>query len=389
VGLKSSKFDVSWEGSLNLTYKHPVLGPTKTSTEKELILGFLNYLQSLEDPVVLFLHYKDALLPTLLAKLNKFKIFDHFSDMVLYCCDMVGLAWSLHLDKLWTGKHYPSLGTIAGSFDDGPPLPSISSGGAADLLESVLSKLMHTNQLNMTKVLEMSNKMSLVEYMSVKYSMIQSVRVEEGTNLPDYLELSQSFEAWGTRTRVDLVWTSLEGLSKMLRGEKKVPLVPEKRSTPLPIPEPEALDGEDQVKILKPPVSVPSSRQGQLSNLKLRAQQLKASEGSEPKWATKQYNAFLSPSPSILEGNAGALIELRVPALQLRINQLRGKLVFIQGSPDFTVCEIKNGVSVVEQSDSSLFPFVQVEFRNPSYHPVNLSSETITYPVATLRLEEI
>ena len=37
---------------------------------------------------------------------------DHFSDLVLYCCDMVGLAWSLHLDNLWTGKHYPSLGLV-------------------------------------------------------------------------------------------------------------------------------------------------------------------------------------------------------------------------------------------------------------------------------------
>ena len=70
----------------------------------------------------------------------------------------------------------------------------------------------------MSKVLEMSNKMSLVEYMSVKYSMIQGVKVEQGTRLPDYLELAQSHEAWGTRSRVDLVWTSLEGLSKVKLG---------------------------------------------------------------------------------------------------------------------------------------------------------------------------
>ena len=74
---------------------------------------------------------------------------------------------------------------------------------------------MQTNHLNMTKVLEMSNKMSLVEYMSVKYSMIQSVKVDQGSSLPDYLEISQSHDAWGTRSRVDLVWTSLESLSKV------------------------------------------------------------------------------------------------------------------------------------------------------------------------------
>ena len=33
---------------------------------------------------------------------------------------------------------------------------------------------MTTNHLNMQKVLEMSNKMNLLEYMSVKYSMIQA-----------------------------------------------------------------------------------------------------------------------------------------------------------------------------------------------------------------------
>ena len=33
LGLKSSKFDVSWEGSLNLTYKHPIHGPTKVSEQ--------------------------------------------------------------------------------------------------------------------------------------------------------------------------------------------------------------------------------------------------------------------------------------------------------------------------------------------------------------------
>lgn len=82
-------------------------------------------------------------------------------------------------------------------------------------VESVLSKLMQTNHLNMTKVLEMSNKMSLVEYMSVKYSMIQGVKVDQGSSLPDYLEISQSHDAWGTRSRVDLVWTSLESLSKV------------------------------------------------------------------------------------------------------------------------------------------------------------------------------
>ena len=40
-----------------------------------MLLSFLSFLQSLEDPVVLFFYYMDALLPTILAKLNKFKLF--------------------------------------------------------------------------------------------------------------------------------------------------------------------------------------------------------------------------------------------------------------------------------------------------------------------------
>ena len=44
-------------------------------SEKEMLLSFLSFLQSLEDPVVLFFYYMDALLPTILAKLNKFKLF--------------------------------------------------------------------------------------------------------------------------------------------------------------------------------------------------------------------------------------------------------------------------------------------------------------------------
>ena len=38
---------------------------------------------------------------------------------------------------------------------------------------SLLTHLMATNQLQIQKVLDMSNKMNLVEYMSVKYAIIQ------------------------------------------------------------------------------------------------------------------------------------------------------------------------------------------------------------------------
>ena len=45
---------------------------------------------------------------------------------------------------------------------------------------------------------------------------VQAVKVEEGGDkLPDYLELVCSHDAWGVRSRVDLIWTSLEGITKV------------------------------------------------------------------------------------------------------------------------------------------------------------------------------
>ena len=46
------------EGMVNVGYKHSSLGILKTVPEKDLLLGFLSFLQGLGEPVVLFLHYK-------------------------------------------------------------------------------------------------------------------------------------------------------------------------------------------------------------------------------------------------------------------------------------------------------------------------------------------
>ena len=86
---------------------------------------------------------------------------------------------------------------------------------------------------------------------------------------------------------MDLVWTSLEGIAKMLRSAGKRSLALEKRSTPLPVPE--APDSEDQVTIIKPaPPMDPEA------NLRLRARQLIAAK-DHGDWEAKKYNVFLSP----------------------------------------------------------------------------------------------
>ena len=50
---------------------------------------------------------------------------------------------------------------------------------------SVLSQMMQANHLNVHKVLEMANKMNLVEYMSVKYSMIQEWKLMSCSHCQD------------------------------------------------------------------------------------------------------------------------------------------------------------------------------------------------------------
>jgi len=354
--LKSSKFDVSREGLLNVYYKHPKNSSAKTVTEKDLLLGLLIFLQGLGESVVLFLHHKDSLLPVLLAKINHYKLFDHFSSIVVSCCDMVALAWSLHMDQLWSGKHYPSLRTIAESLEPGKEM-IVNQENASSVLGGVLDKVMNNQQININRIIEMSNQRSLAEYMSIKSNLIQSVITVESDidSKAEYLEQQHSYEAAdAVNTKVNLVWTTLEEIKKMLvKGERKSVEV-EKRST--------SLHEHDQGK-------------------------LGSGRDSEVTWESKSYKCFLAPGQIKLQGNDSIKLELRVPALQLRMTELRGKLALLEKHPDFTLCDVDSMSTTIRQSDLSLFPIVNACLRNTGSEELLLNSKTFSDPIATVRLK--
>ena len=56
-------------------------------------------------------------------------------------------------------------------------------------------------------------------------------------------------------------------------------------------------------------------------------------------------------------------LDLRVPALQLRLTELRGKCALVEKHPDFSLCHLEESQSSIEQSATSLFPIVSVTFR--------------------------
>jgi len=348
--LKSSKFDVSREGLLNVYYKHPKNSSAKTVTEKDLLLGLLIFLQGLGEPVVLFLHYKDSLMPTLLAKINYYNLFDNFRTIVAGCCDLASLARSLRLDTLWDANQNPSLRMIVENVDKGKEV-NIDQENASSVLGTTLTQMMEQNKLNIQRVLEMSNKRTLREYTTFKRNAIQAVKAELETEKPEYVELCHSHEAYGTKTRVNLVWTTLEEIKKMLKGGKAgIISFGDKRSN-------RTGSDEDQV------------------NAK-----------SEPEWEKKTYNCFLAPGNFTIEGSKSLSLDLRVPALQLRLTELRGKSALVEQHPEFTHCQLDTTPSTIQQSATSLFPIITITLRNPSDEDVTLNSKDHSGPIATVKL---
>jgi hypothetical protein len=79
---------------------------------------------------------------------------------------------------------------------------------------SVFEALRRAGDLNLGEALTGADQTSLLEYMALRYSAIQSVRCgEEGEQQqqqqPQFLELVHAHEAWGAKMRVDLIWRPL------------------------------------------------------------------------------------------------------------------------------------------------------------------------------------
>ncbi len=92
----------------------------------------------------------------------------------------------------------------------------------SDCAGSVFEALRRAGDLNLGEALTAADQTSLLEYMALRYSAIQSVRCgEEGEQQlqqqqqqqqqqqPQFLELVHAHEAWGAKMRVDLIWRPL------------------------------------------------------------------------------------------------------------------------------------------------------------------------------------
>jgi len=292
----------------------------------------------------------------LIAKMNHYKLFDHFLTIVVCCCDLATLSWNLRLDTVADAKEYPSLRTIAENVNQGKEV-EVDQENASSVLGTTLELIMKNHKLSMQRVIEISNKISLVDYMNYKINTIQAMREELEDEKPEYIEISHSHQAYGDSNRVQLVWTTMENIKKMLKGSRSS----EKRSTP-------SRDHKDSEEQVKSPAVV------------------KSRFTSTEDWETKTYNCFLAPGNFTIKGKQSLAVELRVPALQLRLTELRGKSALVEKHQDFSLCHLESSQSSIQQSAHSLFPIVSVTLRNSVDEALTLNSKEISGPLATVRL---
>ena len=365
--LKTSKFDVAHSGKLNLYFKHPELGSIKAEQEKDALIGFINFLESVKDgkSVILVTHRKDTVLPALFSLLSKHELLTKFSSLVSHCCELVHLAWELHMDHLWQGARYPGLRSVAEfvdkdlQWDDGYiPCDKISL-----LLEKLVNKLMEDQKYKkVNRFVEQCGGVGVMDYMTAKYNLVQDAGGDNnlgGMETPEYVEVVRGSDQWGRKVRIDLKW------------KKEAGQIEERSNRRTPLPEPDSLlnDGEHHVKILKPSESKSISVKRVIS------------------WSDKSFNTFLPPGVSKVSSLSSTSILLRVPALKPRISELLGVSVLIQQNPEFTHCKILTSTEVLMQPKNSMFPIVEATLENISKEDVILDSRIINFAVANIRID--
>jgi len=364
--LKTSKFDVTHSGKLNLYFKHPELGNIPAEKERDVLLSFISFLKSLKSghPVILVTHRKDTVLPVLFSLLTKHDLLAKFSPLVLYCCELVHLAWELHMDHLWQGARYPGLRSVTEfvdrelKWDDGYlPCDKISC-----LLGSLVDKLREEHKLgNIDRFVEQCGGVGVMDYMTAKYNLVQSASgSREGVDRPDHVEVVRGSDQWGRKERIELNWKEDKAYTKLRNS----------RRTPIPEPDSVLEDGEQHVRILKPEESNTFS--------------IKTSEIS---WGVKTYNTFLPPGVSKISPLSTTSLLLRIPALKPRISELVGFPVLVQQNPEFTHCKIIKSTKVLSQPLNSMFPTVEAMFENTTKEEVSLDSKNVNFAVANIKLE--
>merc|ERR1719318_641189 len=367
--LKTSKFDVIHSGKLNLYFKHPDLGNIISEKERDVLISFISFLRSLKSgkPVILVTHRKDTVLPALLSLLTKHDLLALFSPLVSQCCELVHLAWELHVDHLWQGARYPGLRSVAEFVDkdlqweDGYlPCDKISF-----LLAWLVGKMRKEHKLEslLGRFVEQCGGVGVMEYMTVKYNLVQTASDSRGGGQrPGHVEVVRGSDQWGRKMRIDLKW-------------KEDAVVTEERSNRrTPLPEPDLLlnDGEHQIRILKPGESKQSSA--------------KTSVGVTA-WSDKSYNSYLPPGVAKIPPLSSTSILLRIPALKPRISQLLGVSVLVQQNQEFTQCKILKSTEVLTQPKNSMFPIVEAMLENTSKEEISLESKIINFAVASIKID--
>jgi len=269
------------------------------------------------------------------------------------------------MDHLWQGTRYPGLRTVAEFvdkqwlWDDG----YIPCDRISHLLENVSMKLKEEHKLyNVDRFKEQTGGVGVMEYMTVKYNLVQNVSCEnkDEVDAPLYVEVVRGSDQWGRKLRIDIQW------------RKEIDQFEERNNRRTPLPEPDSLlnDGEQHVKILKPSNSINNSLL--TSNIS---------------WSDKSYNTYLPPGLCKVLPLSTTSILLRVPALKPRISDLLGVSVLIQQNPELTQCKILKSTEVLTQPKNSMFPIVEAVFENTSKHEVILDSKTINFAVANIKID--
>jgi len=368
--LKTSKFDVAHSGKLNLYFKHPELGNIKAEQEKDVLVGFINFLHSVKvgKSVILVTHRKDTVLPALFSLLSEYDLLTKFSALVSHCCELVHLAWELHMDHLWQGARYPGLRSVAEyvvkelKWDDG----YIPCDKTSYLLEMLVNKLREDHNINKgDRFVEQCGGVGVMDYMTAKYNLVQDASgsySKGGLGTPEYVEVLRGSDQWGRKIRIDLHW------------KKEPGQIEERCNRRTPLPEPDSLlnDGEHHVRILKPSESKNVSTKSVLTSTS---------------WSEKSFNTYLPPGVSTVSPLSTTSLLLRVPALKPRISELLGASVLIQQNPEFTNCKILKSTEVLTQPKNSMFPMVEAMLENISKEEVILDSKVVNFAVANIKID--
>jgi len=404
--LKTSNFDVTRSGEKQVVYRHPEKGKVGAVEEEEGLQAFISYLSSLGGPVTLVVHSKDAILPVLLGLLNEHKIQAEFSKTVTHVCDLVSLAWGFRLDRLWLGKHHPSLRNVSTAlvpeipFEDGL-LPADRTAAAMwTLMERVRSRDPSTG------LLVQAGGQTVVEYLTAKNSLIQAARGDEIVK-PPAIEVGMGSGQWGARERLQLIWEK-EGV--ILARDRILERLRESSDRRTPVPDPLNGDDEEAVRIIRTRREEREKdkeerekarilRREEEAKERKRRREEKMSEaetitkvarelmGVREEEKLKSYNAFLPAGVLVVPPGGTVTAMLKVPGLKPRMGEVKDKSGILEQRDELKDATVSPTSSLIVQPRDSMFPGIEVTLTsNDTSKELSLDSKIVNYAVATVKI---